>query len=69
MTRTTACGHAFRGLGMLVLLTFLWPVTLAIAQATPEPAQVILHLLDYVAVDYPQCIQDGTVLDQSEYDD
>jgi high-affinity iron transporter len=69
MTRTTACGHAFRGLGMLGLLTFLWPVTLAIVQATPEPAQVILHLLDYVAVDYPQCIQDGTVLDQSEYDE
>jgi high-affinity iron transporter len=69
MTRTTACGHAFRGLGMLGLMACLWPVTLAIAQATPEPAHVILHLLDYVAVDYPQCVQDGTVLDQSEYDE
>src|SRR5215510_15762392 len=69
MTRATAGGHAFRGLGMLGLIAFLWPVTLAIAQATPEPAQVILHLLDYMAVDYPQCVQDGTVLDQSEYDE
>jgi len=69
MTRATAGGHAFRGLGMLGLIAFLWPVTLAIAQATPEPTQVVLHLLDYMAVDYPQCVQDGTVLDQSEYDE
>jgi high-affinity iron transporter len=41
----------------------------SLVQAAPEPAQVILHLLDYVAVDYPQCVQDGTVLDQSEYDE
>ena len=66
MTRTTACEHAFRGLSRLGLMIFLWPATLAIAQAPPEPVQVILHLLDYVAVDYPQCVQDGTVLDQSE---
>ena len=56
MTRTTARWHACKGLGMLGLLAFLWPVTLAIAQATPEPTQIILHLLDYVAVDYPQCV-------------
>ena len=54
---------------MLGLVMFLWPMTLAIAQATPEQVQVILHLLDYVAVDYPQFVQDGTVLDQSEYDE
>jgi high-affinity iron transporter len=44
-------------------------MTLAIAQAAPEQTQLILHLLDYVAVDYPQCVQDGTVLDQPEYDE
>src|SRR4029450_3056154 len=69
MSGTTIFWHAFRCLSMLGLMACLWPVTLAIAQATPEPAQVILHLLDYVAVDYPQCVQDGTVLDQSEYDE
>jgi high-affinity iron transporter len=69
MSGTTAFWHAFRCLSMLGLVIFLWPVTLAIAQATPEQAQLILHLLDYVAVDYPQCVQDGTVLDQSEYDE
>jgi high-affinity iron transporter len=69
MSRTTAFWHAIRCLSILGLVMFLWPVTLAIAQATPELAQVILHLLDYVAVDYPQFVQDGTVLDQSEYDE
>ena len=69
MRRPTAFWHAIRCLSMLGLVMFLWPVTLAIAPATPELAQLILHLLDYVAVDYPQFVQDGTVLDQSEYDE
>src|SRR4030095_9762382 len=69
MSRMTAFWHAFRCLSMLGLVMFLWPVTLAIAQATPEQAQLILPLLDYVAVDYPPLVQDGTVLDQSEYDE
>jgi high-affinity iron transporter len=29
----------------------------------------LLHLLDYVAVDYPGTVQDGAVLDQAEYDE
>jgi high-affinity iron transporter len=43
---------------------------LTAAQATPVQAWIILHLLDNVAADYPQCVQDGTVLDQFrlEYD-
>jgi high-affinity iron transporter len=32
-----------------------------------EPAQLILHMLDYVAVDYPEFVQAGTVLDEAEY--
>src|SRR5262245_21539937 len=32
-----------------------------------EPAQVILHMLDYVAVDYPETVTDGRVKDQREY--
>src|SRR5262245_6565048 len=69
MSGITAFWHAFRCLSMLGLVMFVWSVRLAGAQATPEQAQLILHLLDYVAVDYPQCVQDGTVLDQSEYDE
>lgn len=30
-------------------------------------AQLLVHLLDYVAVDYPQFVRDGVVLDQAEY--
>ena len=56
-------------LGLLSLTALVWSVRLAVAQATPEQAQIILHLLDYIAVDYPQFVQDGTVLDQSEYDE
>jgi high-affinity iron transporter len=34
-----------------------------------EPAQVLLHLLDYIAVDYPEFVKDGKILDQGEYDE
>ncbi|MGH7303953.1 MAG: c-type cytochrome, partial [Candidatus Rokuibacteriota bacterium] len=37
------------------------------AADTGEPAQIILHLLDYIAVDYPEFVKDGVVLDQAEY--
>ena len=69
MSMTTAFWHTLRGLGMLGLMAFLWAARLAVAQTTPEQAQLILHLLDYVAVDYPEFVQDGTVLDQAEYDE
>ena len=44
-----------------------------LAQA-PTPAaavdpQAILHVLDYVAVDYPGAVKDGKVTDQSEYEE
>ena len=34
-----------------------------------ERAQIILHMLDYVGVDYPGAVKDGKVLDQGEYDE
>jgi high-affinity iron transporter len=66
---TTALLQAFRGLALLGLMPFLWTVGVAAAQAPPEQAQIILHMLDYVAVDYPEFVQDGQVLDQAEYDE
>src|SRR5215471_17389241 len=69
MTTITMFRYGLSMLGMLGLIALVWSVRLAVAQGTPEQAQLILHLLDYVAVDYPQCVQDGTVLDQSEYDE
>jgi high-affinity iron transporter len=48
------------------------PAAGAAAQGAPDPAdraQVILHILDYVGVDYPGAIKDGRVTDQGEYDE
>jgi high-affinity iron transporter len=39
------------------------------AQTSSEPAHLILHMLDYIAVDYPEFVQDGQVLDQAEYEE
>jgi hypothetical protein len=66
---TTAFWRALSGLGMPGLIFLLWSAGLLAAQATPEQAQLLLHMLDYVAVDYPEFVRDGTVLDQAEYDE
>ena len=55
--------------GLLGLASLLWSIELATAQGPPEQAHIILHMLDYVAVDYPEFVQDGIVLDQAEYDE
>ena len=34
-----------------------------------DRAPIILHMLDYVAVDYPESVKDGKVVDQGEYDE
>ncbi|ODP37478.1 iron permease [Sphingomonas turrisvirgatae] len=50
-------------------------VTLAImclaapASAQTAPAQTIWRLLDYIAVDYPEAIADGKVVNPTEYDE
>ena len=46
--------------------TLIAPAT---AQEAPnnDAAQTIVHLLDYVGVDYPEFVKDGKVVDESEY--
>jgi high-affinity iron transporter len=39
----------------------------AAAQSGQEKAQTVIHLLDYVGVDYPEFVRDGKVLDDAEY--
>ncbi|HEU5191661.1 MAG TPA: cytochrome c/FTR1 family iron permease [Methylomirabilota bacterium] len=55
----------------LVAVAWLLVASPATAQAPPgaepDPAQLILHILDYVAVDYSGAVQDGKVLDEGEY--
>jgi high-affinity iron transporter len=41
----------------------------AAASDPAESAHVLLHLLDYIAVDYPEFVKDGFVLDRAEYDE
>lgn len=51
---------------VLFLATNLPCVALA-APTDDEKAQAIVHMLDYIAVDYPECVQDGTVVNADEY--
>ncbi|HEX7890276.1 MAG TPA: cytochrome c/FTR1 family iron permease [Ramlibacter sp.] len=37
------------------------------AATSEEQAQTVIHMLDYVSVDYPGFVKDGKVLDESEY--
>lgn len=41
----------------------------AIAQAGPQQVQTLWRLLDYIAVDYPEAVQDGAVVNALEYDE
>ena len=56
-----------RYFAILVLLCPL--IAPATAQEAPnnDAAQTIVHLLDYVGVDYPEFVKDGKVVDESEY--
>jgi hypothetical protein len=60
-----AVWRKFRGIALPGLVSLLWIVGLAAAQSPPEHTQMILHMLDYMAVEYPEFVQDGTVLDQA----
>lgn len=37
------------------------------AQTAQDRAQTVIHMLDYVSVDYPEFVRDGKVLDEPEY--
>jgi high-affinity iron transporter len=65
----TAVLRRFGGPVLPGLVSLLWIVGLAVAQSSSEQTQMILHMLEYVAVEYPEFVQDGTVLDQAEYDE
>ncbi len=39
------------------------------AFAQTAPAQTVWRLLDYIAVDYPEAISDGRIVNQAEYDE
>lgn len=48
-----------------------WLLVLLVSFSAPahgaDTAQTIVHMLDYVSVDYPEFVKDGKVLDEAEY--
>lgn len=52
-----------RALGILVLLT----LSVLATPAHAASAQRVLHLLDYIGVDYPSTVDDGSVINAEEY--
>ena len=59
----------YRHLWFAIVASLCLPVALAAAPSEQERAQTIVHLLDYIAVDYPTFVRDGQVLDTSEYEE
>lgn len=56
------------GSGFKVLLGALaWMLAASALAQAPAGSQQILHLLDYVAVEYPEFVQNGRVTDEAEY--
>lgn len=57
----SACSIVF------LLLAILCLSTPAVAQTAP--VQTIWRLLDYIAVDYPEAVENGKIVNQTEYDE
>jgi high-affinity iron transporter len=54
-------------LALLLLIASMAAPCGARADSTEPNAQTVLHLLDYVAVEYPQFVKDGKVINADEY--
>lgn len=52
---------------VILLLLALVALALPARGDTDEQARTIVHMLDYVSVDYPEFVQNGHVLDSAEY--
>ena len=59
----------FVPLVLLLALTAADAFTTTWAAADVDPFAPILHMLDYLGVDYPEAVKDGKVADQGEYDE
>lgn len=52
---------------LFAALVFLGVSAAAAATTTEDKAQTVVHMLDYVSVDYPEFVKDGKVLNEEEY--
>lgn len=71
--RTSFLHRAGAARAFLLLLALLLAASAGVsAHAAPtdaEKAQTVIHMLDYVGVDYPEFVRDGKVLDAAEYEE
>ena len=68
MTSPSAFAPARAFIHLLIAACALLSAMLPAAAQTPgERAQTVIHMLDYVSVDYPEFVRDGKVLDEAEY--
>lgn len=62
---------AWKGLACHLLVAALMvlglPGRVLAAPIGDDPARVIVHMLDYVGVDYPEFVRDGKVINEEEY--
>ena len=52
---------------LLLLVVALVALPASAAVSTDDKAQTVIHMLDYVSVDYPDTVKDGAVQDAGEY--
>ncbi|WP_332814854.1 FTR1 family protein, partial [Ramlibacter sp.] len=74
MSRTSNLARAASGWQpvlrwLLAALCLQLGATAALAQSPADAAPSVVHMLDYVSVDYPEFVQDGKVLDEPEYEE
>ncbi len=73
INRTNPLARFFRSLGLGPLLIAALVFCAASVGAAPtlpdDKAQTVVHMLDYVSVDYPEFVKDGKVLDAAEYEE
>ncbi|MEZ0232997.1 MAG: FTR1 family protein [Methylophilaceae bacterium] len=61
---------SIRSVSFLIIVWFGFTASQTVAYAgDEEKAQTVVHMLDYVSVDYPKFIQDGVALNPSEYEE
>lgn len=59
----------YRCLATLFLAFFLFASHAVFSQTDNTAAETVVHLLSYVSMDYPGAVQDGKVIDESEYNE
>jgi len=68
LTRHHQATRRFRLLALALVAIALTALSNS-ASAQTAPAQTIWRLLDYIAVDYPEAVENGQIINQTEYDE